>query len=112
MLRQAEAMPIGADGLVALDFWQGNRNPYIDYELQGALWGLTLKHTPAHMLRALIESVAYGTENILRTLRAHAVSIETMVICGGATRTPFLTQMHADVCGIPIAVPKVLDATA
>ncbi|UNK40314.1 FGGY family carbohydrate kinase (plasmid) [Shinella sp. H4-D48] len=112
MLRQAESMPIGADGLVALDFWQGNRNPYTDYELQGALWGLTLKHTPAHMLRALIESVAYGTENILRTLRAHAVSIETMVICGGATRTPFLTQMHADVCGIPIAVPKVLDATA
>jgi len=112
MLRQAEAVPIGADGLVALDFWQGNRNPYIDYELQGALWGLTLKHTPAHMLRAFLESVAYGTENILRTLRAHSVPIDTMVICGGATRTPFLMQMHADVCGIAIAVPKVLDATA
>ncbi|MGQ3214240.1 MAG: FGGY-family carbohydrate kinase [Shinella sp.] len=112
MLRQVEALPIGADGLVALDFWQGNRNPYIDYELQGALWGLTLKHTPGHMLRALVESVAYGTENILRTLRTHSVAVETMVICGGATRTPFLMQMHADVCGIPIAVPKVLEATA
>lgn len=112
MLREAGDIPIGADGLIALDFWQGNRNPYIDYDLQGALWGLTLKHTPAHMLRALLESIAYGTENILRTLARHDVAVETMVICGGATRTPFLMQMHADVCGIPIVVPKVLEATA
>jgi ribulose kinase len=112
MLAEAEAIAIGADGLVALDFWQGNRNPYIDYDLQGALWGLTLKHTPAHMLRAFIESVAFGTENILRTLRANQVDISTFVMCGGATRTPFLVQMHADVAGIPIMIPEVLEATA
>lgn len=112
MLHQAEDIPLGADGLIALDFWQGNRNPYIDYDLQGALWGLTLKHTPAHMLRALLEAIAYGTQNILCTLARHDVSVETMVICGGATRTPFLIQMHADVCGIPIVVPKVQEATA
>jgi len=112
MLAEAEEIPIGADGLVALDFWQGNRNPYIDYDLQGALWGLTLKHTPAHMLRAFIESVAFGTENILRTLRENQVDISTFVMCGGATRTPFFVQMHADVAGIPITIPEVLDATA
>jgi ribulose kinase len=112
MLREAGDIPIGADGLIALDFWQGNRNPYIDYDLQGALWGITLKHTPSHMLRALLESIAYGTENILRTLARHDVAVQTMVICGGATRTPFLMQMHADVCGIPIIVPRVLEATA
>ncbi|OJF97399.1 FGGY-family carbohydrate kinase [Pararhizobium antarcticum] len=112
MLCAAEEIPLGADGLIALDFWQGNRNPYIDYDLQGALWGLTLKHTPAHMLRALLESIAYGTQNILRALDRHDVSVETMVICGGATRTSFLVQMHADVCGIPIIVPKVQEATA
>ncbi|SIQ95954.1 ribulokinase [Rhizobium sp. RU20A] len=112
MMREAAAIPIGADGLVALDFWQGNRNPYIDYDLQGAIWGMTLKHTPAHMLRALIESVAYGTANILRTLAGNGVPVETMVVCGGATRSAFLLQMHADVAGIPIIVPKVPDATA
>ncbi|MDO6966903.1 FGGY-family carbohydrate kinase [Rhizobium alvei] len=112
MLAEAENIAIGADGLVALDFWQGNRNPYIDYDLQGALWGLTLKHTPAHMLRAFIESIAFGTENILRTLKDNQVDISTFVMCGGATRTPFFVQMHADVAGIPIMIPEVLDATA
>lgn len=112
MMAQAEAIPIGADGLIALDFWQGNRNPYIDYDLQGAIWGLTLKHTPAHMLRALLESVACGTQNILMTLKNNNVAVETMTACGGATRSPFLLQMHADVAGIPIMVPKVAEATA
>ncbi|TCL90722.1 carbohydrate kinase of FGGY family protein [Rhizobium sp. PP-WC-2G-219] len=83
MLHQAEDIPLGADGLIALDCWQGNRNPYIDYDLQGALWGLTLKHTPAHMLRALLEAIAYGAQNILRTLARHDVGVEIMVICGG-----------------------------
>lgn len=112
MMRRAADIPIGADGLVALDFWQGNRNPYTDYDLQGAIWGLTLKHSPDHMLRALIESVAYGTENILRTLAANDVPVTSLTACGGSARSRFLLQMHADVSGLPISVPKVSEATA
>ncbi|MCB1354858.1 MAG: carbohydrate kinase [Rhodobacteraceae bacterium] len=112
MMRAAEAIPIGAEGLVALDFWQGNRNPYIDYDLQGALWGMTLKHTPAHILRALLESVVYGTRNILVTMAERGVAVEEMVGCGGATRSPFWMQMHADAAGVPISVPVEAEATA
>lgn len=112
MMRRAAAIPIGAEGLVALDFWQGNRNPYTDYDLQGAIWGLTLKHSPDHMLRALLESIAYGTENILRTLAVNNVPVMSMTVSGGSARSPFLMQMHADVSGIPITVPKVSEATA
>lgn len=112
MMSRAARIPIGAEGLVALDFWQGNRNPYTDYDLRGAIWGLTLKHSPDHILRALIESVAYGTENILRVLTGNRVEIGSLTACGGAVRSPFLMQMHADVSGVPITVPKVTEASA
>lgn len=112
LMRDAAAVPLGADGLVALDFWQGNRNPYIDYDLQGAIWGLTLKHTPAHMLRAFMESVTFGTANILKRLTDNGVAIHQMTVAGGVVRTPFWLQMHADVAGLPILVPQVSEATA
>jgi len=112
MMRGAAEVPIGADGLVALDFFQGNRNPYTDYDLQGALWGLTLRHGPAHILRALLESVAFGTRNILQTLTESHIPVTSMTVCGGATRSRFLLQMHADTAGLPIAVPRVPEATA
>ncbi|HEY9211428.1 MAG TPA: FGGY family carbohydrate kinase [Ancylobacter sp.] len=112
MMTRAAGIPIGAEGLVALDFWQGNRNPYTDYDLRGAIWGLTLKHSPDHILRALIESVAYGTENILRTLAANAITVSSLTACGGTVRSRFLLQMHADVSGLPIHVPQVSEASA
>lgn len=112
LMRDAAAVPLGADGLVALDFWQGNRNPYIDYDLQGAIWGLTLKHTSAHMLRSFMESVTFGTANILKRLTENGVSVRSMTVAGGAVRTPFWLQMHADVVGLPIMVPQVSEATA
>lgn len=112
MIARAAGIPIGAEGLVALDFWQGNRNPYTDYDLRGAIWGLTLKHSPDHILRALIESVAYGTENILRTLSANDIAVSSLTACGGTVRSRFLLQMHADVSGVPINVPQVSEASA
>ena len=111
MMRQAADVPIGADGLVALDFWQGNRNPYTDYDLTGALWGLTLRHTPAHMLRAMLEAICFGTQNIVATLAENGIPVTGMAACGGATRNPFVMQMHADVTGLPITLPKVTEAT-
>jgi ribulokinase len=112
MMRLAEEIPAGAEGLVALDFWQGNRNPFIDYDLQGAIWGLTLKHTPAHILRALLEAVALGTRNILWTMETRGVPIREMTACGGVLRSPFWLQLHADVTGLPITVTREPEATA
>ncbi|SEM42372.1 Ribulose kinase [Gemmobacter aquatilis] len=112
MMAAAEAVPLGANGLVALDFWQGNRNPHIDYDLQGAIWGLTLKHGTADITRALMESVCFGTRNILARLAEGGVAVETMTIAGGTVRSPFWLQMHADTANVPLIVPEVTEATA
>lgn len=112
MLAEAKQVPPGANGLVVLDFWQGNRNPYTDYDLQGAIWGLTLKHGRADITRALMESVALGTANIIGRLREHTVRLETMTVAGGILRSPFWTQMHADATGMTLRIPDVGEAAA
>ena len=65
--RAAEIAP-GSDGLVVLEHWQGNRTPWVDAHSRGVIRGLTLSHTPAHIYRAIMESVAYGTEMIIRRM--------------------------------------------
>ncbi|MGO4853575.1 FGGY-family carbohydrate kinase [Phaeovulum sp. W22_SRMD_FR3] len=112
MLAEAEAAPPGANGLVVLDFWQGNRNPFTDYDLQGAIWGLTLKHARADVTRALMESVALGTANILGRLQASGQKVRAMTLAGGVLRSPFWAQMHADATGVSLRIPEIGEATA
>jgi sugar (pentulose or hexulose) kinase len=98
---QAAAIPPGAEGLVAVDHFQGNRTPHTDPLARGAITGLTLKHTPAHVYRALVESVCFGTRAIVETFGA-AFTARRIVVAGGATRSPFWLQLHADTLGLQL----------
>ncbi len=108
--RAAGDLPPGADGLLALDYWQGNRTPHVDPRARGMFWGLSLVHEPAHLFRAVIESICYGTEGILGAMRSSGRPIEAVVACGGALNSPFWLQTHADVSGVPIRTTRVNDA--
>lgn len=99
---EAAALPPGSEGVVALDYLQGNRTPHIDPNARGMLWGLSLSHGPHHIYRALVESVCYGTEAIIRSMRAAGNAVEEIVACGGALNSPLWMQVHADVAGLPI----------
>ncbi|RGP35180.1 FGGY-family carbohydrate kinase [Pseudotabrizicola alkalilacus] len=112
LLAEAQSAPPGAHGLVVLDFWQGNRNPFTDYDLQGAIWGLTLKHGRAEITRALMESVALGTANILDRLTDKGIPVLAMTLAGGVLRSRFWAQMHADATGTRLRIPEVGEATA
>lgn len=106
----AAQLPPGSDGVLALDFWQGNRTPYVDAEARGMLWGLSLGHTPAHVYRAIIEAVCFGTENVFRTFARSGHPISDVVACGGAVRSELWMSIHADVSNVPIAVTAVPEA--
>lgn len=106
---EAEALPIGADGLIALDFFQGNRTPHVDPNVRGMFYGLSLSHTPSHMYRAIIESICYGTEAIIEVFRSSGFKPTEMIISGGAVKSRFWLQAHADVSNLPISVPKVTE---
>jgi ribulokinase len=109
--RAAELEP-GCDGLVVLEHWQGNRTPWVDANSRGVVRGLTLSHTPAHLYRAIMESVAYGTEMIIRRMREAKFQIDEIIACGGATQSDLWMQIHADVTGTPIAIPEEQQAVS
>ncbi|MGE5623733.1 MAG: FGGY-family carbohydrate kinase [Methanocella sp.] len=110
--RRAAALPPGSEGLVALDFFQGNRTPFKDPLAKGAIWGLTLRHTPAHLWRAFYEAVAYGTRAILDNLDQHGYRVDRLLAAGGGTRSPLWMQIHADVSGRSVQLTESEQPTA
>lgn len=108
--REASEIPIGAQGLICLDHFQGCRTPHVDGNMRGILAGLSLVHTPAHIYRALVEGICYGTEMIFRLLGRHIKLPHEIVACGGATKSRFWMQTHADVSNIAIHIPKINEA--
>ena len=108
----ADNVPPGSEGLIVLDYWQGNRTPYVDPEARGVIRGLSLKHTTGHLFRAIMEGIAYGTEHILRTFQDNGYVVEEMVAAGGPTQSALWMQIHADVSNLPITLPEVPDGAA
>jgi len=106
----ASLIPPGCDGIVALETFQGSRTPDTDPSAKGALVGLTLSHTRAHIWRALMEAVCFGTRACVDALEAAGHECEEIVIAGGATRSNLWLQMHADVTGKPVVVCENSDA--
>ena len=95
----------GESGLLALDWWNGNRSVLVDVDLTGLLLGATLLTKPEEIYRALIEATAYGTRIIIETFQANGVPIHQIVATGGLPdRNKLLMQIYADVTGRPIVV--------
>jgi ribulose kinase len=108
---QAASLPPGAEGLLAVDHFQGNRTPHTDALARGAITGLSLKHTPAHVYRALVESICLGTRAIVEAFGG-AFTARRIVVAGGATRSAFWLQVHADTLGLPLELTEETEAPA
>lgn len=110
--RQAAEVPVGCEGLVLIDYFQGNRTPIRDPLARGALWGLSLRHTVPHIFRAIYEGTAFGTRHILEDLQQAGYRAEAIYACGGGTRSDLWMQIHADACRVPICLTQEPEATA
>ena len=110
--QQASNIPPGSEGLVVLEHWQGNRTPWVDASSRGVIRGLTLGHSPAHIYRAIMEGVVYGTAVILRHMQRHGFAVRELVASGGATRSDLWMRIHADVTGVPIVIPAEQEAVS
>jgi L-ribulokinase len=103
--REAAALRPGESGLVALDWWNGNRSVLVDADLSGLLVGATLRTRAPDIYRALIEATAYGTRVIVDAFEDVGVAVDEIVACGGLPdRNPLLMQIYADVTGREIKV--------
>ena len=102
---KASALKPGESGLVALDWWNGNRSVLVDVDLTGVIVGMTLATRPEEIYRALIEATAYGTRVIIEAFEENDVRVDEIVASGGLPdRNKLLMQIYADVTGRPIKV--------
>jgi L-ribulokinase len=95
--------PVGAHGLVALDWHSGNRSVLVDHDLSGVVVGQTLATRAEQGYRALLEATAFGTRVIVETFAAAGVPVAELVVAGGLTRNTRLMQTYADVLRLPIS---------
>ena len=95
---KAAALRPGQTGMVALDWWNGNRSVLVDADLSGVLLGATINTKPEEIYRTLIESTAFGTNVIIRNFVDHGVPVDELYACGGLPeKNRLLMQIYADV---------------
>jgi L-ribulokinase len=105
--KQAAALRPGESGLLALDWWNGNRSVLVDAGLTGVLLGLRLATKPQEIYRALIESTAFGTRQIVEAFESRGVEVRNLVACGGLPeKNKLLMQIYADVTGREIKIAR------
>ncbi len=108
----AERIPPGSEGLVFLPYLTGERTPHKDPYARGAFVGLSLRHTRAHMARAVLEGVAYGMRDSLEIIREMGVPIEQVRASGGGARSALWRQIQTDVNRTPLVTTNVDEGPA
>ncbi|MBB2480699.1 ribulokinase [Bacillus sp. APMAM] len=102
---KASTLQVGESGLLALDWWNGNRSTLVDADLTGVLLGATLLTKPEEIYRALIEATAFGTKMIVETFRKYGVPINEVYACGGiAEKNAFMMQIYSDVLNMDVKI--------
>jgi xylulokinase len=99
---KAATAPIGSEGLIFLPYLTGERTPHADPNARGVFMGLGLRHTKAHLARAVMEGVSYGLRDSLEILREMKLPLNEVRNTGGGSRSAFWRQMLSDVFRTPL----------
>ena len=105
LVEEAAATPPGADGVVVLPYFAGERTPIFDPRARGVVAGLTLRHGRGHLFRAVYEGIAFGIRQILDLLDTSGEPVERLVAVGGGTQGGLWTQVVTDVTGREQVLP-------
>jgi hypothetical protein len=106
LLKDAERRPVGGAGLLALDYWMGNRTPYRDPKLRGAFIGLSLWHDRAALYRAAVEAIALGSVAVVDSLKSAGFAMNRFVLAGGVCKNPLWLKATVDALGAPVLVAR------
>lgn len=112
LTRQAGSVPAGCEGLLFLPYLTGERTPYPDPNARGVFFGLTLRHSKAHMTRAVLEGVTYGLRDSVELMRNLGISIDQVRASGGGAKSPFWRQLLADNFNAEIAMVNATEGAA
>ncbi len=112
--REAAAIPPGAAGLLALDWWNGSRTPLVNADLSALLAGLTVTSRPPEIFRAIVEATALGTRQVIEVFEAGegVERVTELRTCGGLTRSALVMQIYADATGRTLHASSTPQASA
>ena len=97
---EAEAVPPGAEGLLVLPYFSGERTPIHDPQARGAIFGLNLTHSRGHIYRALLEGIAFGTNHAIETFAQAGQRPTRIMAVGGGTKNALWLQATSDISGL------------
>ena len=106
MDEKASQIPLGSDGLLVLDYFQGNKHPYLDGDVKGMIYGLSLSHTRDHIYRALLEGICYETAHLISQFKDKGINIEEINLSGGFSNSDLLLSILSDITGLKINIPE------
>lgn len=109
---EAGAISAGADGLLWAPYLMGERTPHLDPQARGALVGLTASHGQAHIVRAILEGVAFSLKDTLTIFAEIGVPARAIRLGGGGARSPVWRQIQADVYGQPVEIVAAEEGAA
>jgi xylulokinase len=112
LTEEAAQVPSGADGLLWTPYLMGERTPHLDPNARAALVGLTASHTRAHVVRALLEGVAFSLRDTLEIFREMKVPVNEIRLGGGGARSKLWRQIQADVYGRDVATVRAEEGAA
>jgi xylulokinase len=112
LIEEAERSPAGADGVLWAPYLMGERTPHLDPRARAALVGLAANHTRAHIIRAILEGVAFSLRDTLTIFAEMKVPVETIRLGGGGARSALWRQIQADVYGHSVEMVEAEEGAA
>jgi len=109
---EAATAPAGADGLLWAPYLMGERTPHLDPTARGVLAGLTASHTRAHVIRAILEGVAFSLKDTFTIFAEMKVPVKNIRLGGGGARSPLWRQIQADVYGQEVEIVEAEEGAA
>lgn len=112
LMMEASAAPAGADGLLWAPYLMGERTPHLDPHARGALVGISATHRRAHVVRAILEGVAFSLRDTLTIFAELKIPVESIRLGGGGARGDLWRQIQADVYGMPVGLVEAEEGPA
>lgn len=112
LIEKAKSVAAGADHLLFLPYLLGERAPFWDAKAKGVYFGVSIRHTRAHFIRALMEGIVFGLYSVGLAVEAHTQPIDVIYAGGGFARSDFWLQIVADVFNKPVRVAESIESSA
>jgi len=112
LAKEAESVPAGSEGLIFLPYLQGERTPHLDPYARGGWIGLSARHDRRHLIRSVMEGVAFSLRDCFTIIREQGLTIEQMRATGGGAKSPLWRQIIADVLGVELVTTNATEGPA